>query len=213
MRRVLQGRAGLASAFLLGLLIATAATAGAASLITGKQIKNGTITKKDLSKAVRARLSKPGVPGPRGETGPKGDQGPNGPKGDTGPQGPGATSFATTVATGGGEVLLATLDNGLNITGTCSIAFVALNVGTVSGASTFEGSGLIGQNAGVTDSTAPAAANGDTTGVGFNAGPNYGHLDVVGRDKALGGKLAHISAGGLWSNTSCRFWGAITPTT
>ena len=49
MRRMLQGRAGMGLAFLLGLLVATAGTATAARLITGKQIKDGTISSKDLS--------------------------------------------------------------------------------------------------------------------------------------------------------------------
>ena len=82
MRRVFQGRAGLALAFTLGLVIATAGSATAARLITGKQIKNGTITKSDLSKALRAQLAKagsPGSPGPKGDAGAKGDQGPVGP--------------------------------------------------------------------------------------------------------------------------------------
>lgn len=85
MRRMVQGRAGVSLAFVLGLVIATAATAGAASLITGKQIKNGTITKADLSKALRAQLAKAGRQGP---TGTPGLQGPAGPQGAPGPAGP-----------------------------------------------------------------------------------------------------------------------------
>jgi hypothetical protein len=100
MRRLLRGRAGMMSAFLLGLLIATAATAGAASLITGKQIKDGSINAKDLSKAVRAQLARtgtpgaagsqgaPGTPGAKGDPGTKGDPGAPGVDGQTGPPGP-----------------------------------------------------------------------------------------------------------------------------
>ena len=78
----------MALAFVLGVLIATVATAGAASLITGKQVKDGTISAKDLSKAVRAQLKKAGTPGPQGTPG---SQGVPGPKGETGPKGePGA---------------------------------------------------------------------------------------------------------------------------
>ena len=76
MRHLFEGRAGMALAFVLGLVIATGATAGATSLITGGQIKNGTIGAKDLSKAVRKKLARAGVPGPRGVQGAKGDQGP-----------------------------------------------------------------------------------------------------------------------------------------
>lgn len=64
-----------AAAFIAGLLIATAGTATAARLITGKQIKDGSISANDLSKAVRAQLAKAGTPGP---TGPKGDTGAKG---------------------------------------------------------------------------------------------------------------------------------------
>jgi Collagen triple helix repeat (20 copies) len=63
----------------LALLIATTGSAVAASLITGKQIKDGTIQKKDLSKSARAGL--------HGATGPAGAAGPQGPKGDSGPAG------------------------------------------------------------------------------------------------------------------------------
>ncbi len=82
MRRVLDGRASVVLAFVLGMVVASAATAGAAKLITGKQIKDGSISSKDLSKAVRAQLKNAGVPGPVGAQGTKGDPGP---KGDTGP--------------------------------------------------------------------------------------------------------------------------------
>ena len=79
MRGVMQGRAGMALAFVLGLVIATAGTATAARLITGKQIKDGSVASRDLSKSVRSQLSKPGVPGPRGL---RGEAGPS-----TGPAG------------------------------------------------------------------------------------------------------------------------------
>jgi hypothetical protein len=68
MRGVVRGRAGMVVAFLLGLVIATAGTATAARLITGKQIKDGTVSSRDLSKAVRAQLTRLGVPGPQGVT-------------------------------------------------------------------------------------------------------------------------------------------------
>ena len=87
MRSVLRGRAGMALAFVLGLLIATAATAGAASLITGKQVKDGSISSKDLSKAVRAQLAKAGVAGPKGDIGPPGAKGDAGVKGIAGANG------------------------------------------------------------------------------------------------------------------------------
>ena len=100
MRRMVQGRAGLALTFILGLVIATAGSATAAKLITGKQIKDGSITKTDLSKGVRTELAKSGRAGARGRAGlqgadgPKGEQGPGGQTGpSTGPAGGDLTGF------------------------------------------------------------------------------------------------------------------------
>jgi hypothetical protein len=86
------------------LILATTGSAVAASLITSKQIKDGTIEVKDLSRKARSALAakagpsgpagavgQPGAPGGKGEQGPqgpKGDEGEQGPKGDTGPRGP-----------------------------------------------------------------------------------------------------------------------------
>jgi hypothetical protein len=76
-----QGRAGVALAFVLGLAIATAGTATAAKLITGKQIQNGSIAMKDLSKSVRAQLGKTGAPGSQGAPGATGAGGSKGDRG------------------------------------------------------------------------------------------------------------------------------------
>jgi hypothetical protein len=93
-------------------LVAGATSATAANLITGKDIKNGSITgadiknpaisnediekgaviKKKLSKAVRDLLEAPGPAGPQGPVGPAGAQGPSGPPGVPGPPGPPAAS-------------------------------------------------------------------------------------------------------------------------
>ena len=88
MRRWVSGHAGIALGFVLGAVIATAATAGAASLITGKQIKDGSISRKDLSKAVRAELARARIPGPKGDAGPAGANGSPGVPGPVGPAGP-----------------------------------------------------------------------------------------------------------------------------
>src|SRR3954454_23643266 len=90
MRALLSGRRGAALAFAVGVLVATATTATAAHLITGRQIKDGTITSKDLSRDLRHRIARVGATGPQGPAGPKGDTGANGAtgaKGDTGPTG------------------------------------------------------------------------------------------------------------------------------
>jgi hypothetical protein len=86
-----RGHATTALAFLAGIMLATAGSAAATRLISSKDIKDGSISAKDLSKAVRAQLKKAGVPGQAGTagaTGPKGDAGPAGPKGDQGAPGP-----------------------------------------------------------------------------------------------------------------------------
>jgi hypothetical protein len=64
-------------------VVATSGSAVAASLITSKQIKDGTIKFKDINKKARAKLE--GDTGPQGPQGAKGDPGP---KGDTGEPGP-----------------------------------------------------------------------------------------------------------------------------
>jgi hypothetical protein len=83
-------------AFLAGVMLATAGSAAATRLITGAQVKDGTISAKDLTKAVRAQLKKAGLPGPKGDTGPPGPKGDSGPKGDQGT----AASIAGTAAGG-----------------------------------------------------------------------------------------------------------------
>jgi hypothetical protein len=93
MRRWLRGRAGIVLVFMLGLGIATAATAGASSLITGGQIKDGTIRAKDLSKGLRKQIK-----ASRGSPGPTGPSGPAGASGLPGPPGPTVAGFATTNA-------------------------------------------------------------------------------------------------------------------
>ena len=79
MRGVMGGRAGMAAAFVMGLVIAIAGTATAARLVTGRQIKDGSVSSRDLSAGVRAKLAQAGTPGPRGL---RGEPGPS-----TGPAG------------------------------------------------------------------------------------------------------------------------------
>jgi hypothetical protein len=68
-------------AIALSLALAGGAWAGKHYMITSSsQVKNGSLSAKDLSKGARKSL--------KGNRGPKGDTGPQGPKGDTGPQGP-----------------------------------------------------------------------------------------------------------------------------
>ena len=70
----------------LALALAGGALAGKKYLITSStQVKNGSLSMKDLSKGARNALK--GKRGPAGQQGPKGDTGTQGPKGDTGPPG------------------------------------------------------------------------------------------------------------------------------
>jgi Collagen triple helix repeat (20 copies) len=88
----------------LALFAALGGSAYAAVTVTGKNIKDGTVTGRDVknrslstnklsAEAVSSLAGQPGPAGPQGARGqqglpgPKGDQGPAGPKGDTGPRG------------------------------------------------------------------------------------------------------------------------------
>src|SRR5215212_8370748 len=77
---------------LLALVMAMSGSAVAASLITSKQIKDGTIQTKDISKkartalkATRGSVGPAGATGPAGPIGPMGAQGEKGDKGEPGP--------------------------------------------------------------------------------------------------------------------------------
>jgi hypothetical protein len=70
------------SSHVLVALLAGAAAATAATQITGRDIKNGTVQLKDLSRAARTALQ-----GQQGPAGPAGPQGPQGEKGDSGTSG------------------------------------------------------------------------------------------------------------------------------
>src|SRR3954452_22194707 len=113
MRRCLSGRGAIPLTFVLGLVIASATTAGAASLITGKQIKNGTIAKQDLSKAVRKQLAKTGAGGAAGAQGARGAQGPAGDNGA-----PGARGTNGTDGTDGTDATINGVAAGGDLTGT-----------------------------------------------------------------------------------------------
>ena len=110
--------------------MATTGSAVAASLITSKQIKDGSIEVKDLSKKAKKALKgkaavgqrgangaqgpqgaqgAPGAQGAQGEAGPKGDKGD---KGDTGPRGPSNAFTRQKDGFGGGNGYSLNLDAG-----------------------------------------------------------------------------------------------------
>jgi hypothetical protein len=114
----------------VAILAVTATTATAAALITGKQIKNGSVSGTDiknrslgageLTRGARASLrGQKGADGAPGAKGDKGDSGAAGPKGDKGDRGP-SHAFATRVPdaividgpTDSREVIAGTLPSG-----------------------------------------------------------------------------------------------------
>ena len=95
MRKWFSGSTGMVAAFLIGAVVASAATAGAASLITGREIAKQTITARNIKdRTITKRKLARGVAvaGPRG---PQGLPGGQGAKGDTGAAGP-SNAFVTT---------------------------------------------------------------------------------------------------------------------
>ena len=82
----------------LALFAALGGSAYAAVTVTGKNIKDGTVTGRDIknrslgtnklsTKAVSSLAGHPGPAGPQGPSGPKGEPGPTGPIGQAGPKG------------------------------------------------------------------------------------------------------------------------------
>jgi len=75
----------------MAVVLVSSATAGGIKLITGANIKDGTIEVADLSKKAQAtfkgRSGAPGPTGPIGPQGPSGSEGPAGPRGATGQTG------------------------------------------------------------------------------------------------------------------------------
>ena len=98
----------------LALFVALCSTAFAATLITGKDIKDHTITKRDISKStLKALKGRAGAPGAPGAPGPQGLQGGQGPAGPNWALTPIAASY--TIAAGGVDIADAPCPAGLGI--------------------------------------------------------------------------------------------------
>jgi len=93
----------------LALLLAMSGSAVAGSLITSKQIKNGTIQTKDISKKARTALTAraSSLPGPQGPAGPVG------PKGATGAPGQDGANGVTNIAVRKGDGVVAAVSSGI----------------------------------------------------------------------------------------------------
>lgn len=194
------------------------------SSLTGADIKNRSLTAADFRGTLlgaqgpagpKGDPGATGTPGPKGDPGAPGVAGPKGDpgaKGDPGLQGPGAKDFVMSLPKASGFTDLATLDNGLKVTGICGQAAVSVTIETTSTGMTFEGAGLVSKRDPISV-TPVALETGSSAGIGF-AAANLGHIDAVARDAAVNGRLAHITVGAMFDNvTGCRFWGTITPTT
>lgn len=81
--------------------IGATGSATAAKLVSGKDIRDGTITSKDLSKSLRAQLKLAGKPGPAGAPGTPGAAGAQGATGPAGPAGSTAPVMPTVLASDG----------------------------------------------------------------------------------------------------------------
>jgi hypothetical protein len=151
-------------AFALGLLVATAGTATAARLITGSQIKDGSIAKRDLSSAIQARLARgarPGATGARGPAGATGPAGRPGRDGASGRDGAAGTALAYAHVTRTGAVDAALSKN----VPTGNVHFGATN----SGIYCFSGLGFAPRNA-----IATLGADGGGIGITSAIGPRLG---------------------------------------
>lgn len=125
-------------AAVLGVLIASAGTATAGTLITGRQIKDGTVSSKDLTGGLRHRLAvrtgaasvgPAGVQGPQGPQGATGPAGPQGERGLTGPKGdPGAPGISGARVVFDGRVVQPT-DSGAQFRSECPEGTVLLGGG------------------------------------------------------------------------------------
>lgn len=120
----------------IALVVASAGSAVAATLITSKQIKNGTIQTVDISKKARTALKgQRGAVGPTGPQGLQGQQGlpgEQGPKGDTGAAGAEGDKGDTGAA--GTARAAATVDTDATFIGTAKgFTAVARPVGTDTG--------------------------------------------------------------------------------
>jgi hypothetical protein len=172
-----------------------------------------------------------GVTGPsglRGPSGATGSPGATGPIGPTGPRGSGTASFVTTVSDAAPTVL-ATLPNGLAVSGSCGDITVAgktvgpvadLTVATLDDitvvdhtvAAPLQMSGTGNSDFGGGPPIFPIDQNGSAPTADFK-GLGYVDVDVIAREETDSGQFARIDAHGevAASHDSCLFWGMTIP--
>jgi len=141
--------------------------------------------------------------GARGLAGTPGGAGAAGAKGEPGPQGPGATSFSIALAQGAGSTTLATLSNGLILTGACNPASVEVEVASTAPGKPLELSGTNKFNSKL------EAADYEATGGFVTIGEATTDIDVIARSSSAS-KFAHIDLHGTHGAT-CTFSGMVIP--
>jgi len=137
---------GVVAAAAVTLFIVSGGAAAAADLITGKDIKNGSIALKDLSKGAKKSLK-----GQRGARGPQGLQGIPGQRGPAGPAGPDASN-SVTVAFGDTQFLCA--DGGGDCQVGVSLAQCPAGMIAIGGGHEFENNVPVVNSVGYNSSTA-----------------------------------------------------------
>ena len=137
--------------------------------------------------------------------GPKGDKGD---KGDRGPAGPGATMFTTTIGEGTSSTL-ATVGNGITLTGSCSsVTGSVLEIRTTSSSPTLQSSGTLATNL----TLIPFFVDNTTYRLAF-AGAKSVDLNGIARDSSGDNRFARIDVHGSSGtpSTPCHFWGMVIP--
>jgi hypothetical protein len=149
-----------------------------------------------------------GLSGGRGATGsrgPTGGTGSPGAKGEQGPQGPGASTFTATLTSGAPKTALATLANGVIVSGQCSGTEVELNIETAGPGTHLQISGTFTKAAALT----PVDGN-NVASTATVADAGSADFAVLARDSTIG-KFARIDAHGSFAASTCTFWGMVIP--
>jgi hypothetical protein len=196
--------------------LATAANAGATTYYACVKKRGGAlriVAASTRCKRIERKISfnSTGVPGRNGRNGNNGRNGANGingangARGETGPAGSGATTFTTTVPQGT-TATLATLGNGVVVSGVCNggLKNVQLRLASASefhlqASGTAAGDGTL-QSVDIDNGVTETSTSGGATSADF---------DVLARDSTVG-KFARIDVHGQFGST-CTFWGMIIP--
>jgi hypothetical protein len=192
-----------------GAYAAVSSSPGSGSVIHGCYKKKGgslrlVAADKRCSRGERAiAFNQQGPAGSRGIQGVTGSPGASGAKGEQGPQGPGATTFATTLEQGLPKTTLATLGNGVTLTGHCVPGEAELVIETAGPGAHLQMSGTGG------NSSTPGTFDFNNTSSSQASGGKTTDFNVIARDSTVG-KFARIDAHGQ-EGSPCTFWGVIIP--